>query len=383
MGFNSTNENDRLLAMSLKIAFVAGCPYPVPQGSQAFIRENALALRQRGHEIHLIVYGYGTNHSTDNFQIHRGPNIPGENRTSAGPSIKKIWLDLLMVKTVQRVCRERNIQILFAHNYEGLIIALMSGIRPVIYHAHNAMSDELPYYFDRGKDFFHLLGRYMDRKFPQKADYIVTPHERLGANLLLKGIKKEKLRIIPPPIDSASFPISQVKKDTLPPILYTGNLDPYQNLDFLFQVIERVRKEIPKTRLIIGTFEKQKIQGAEVVHIGTFDSLKKLLEEDSIMAIPRVSWSGYPIKLLNAMASGKPIVCCESSAYGIKNGFNGMVVPDNDLENFAQSLITLIRTPSLREELGKNARDTIQTQHNPEIVGKALEDLCFLCIQKH
>lgn len=367
--------------MSLKIALVAGCPYPVPQGSQAFIRENALSLQKRGHEVHLIVYGYGTSFSVDNFKIHRCPNIPGENRTSAGPSLKKVWLDLLMVKTVKKVCREQNIQILFAHNYEGLIIALMSGFHPIIYHAHNAMSDELPYYFNKGKNFFYLLGNYIDKKFPPKADYVIAPHERLGANLILKGIKKEKLRIIPPPIDSASFPRSQIKNDGIPPILYTGNLDKYQNLDFLFRVVERVRKNIPDARLIIGTFEKKEIQGAEVVHIGTFDSLKKLLEEDSIMTIPRVSWSGYPIKLLNAMASGKPVVCCESCSYGIKNGYNGIVTPDNDEESFAQGLITLMKTPSLREELGKNARETIQVKHNPDIVGKALENLCLSCIK--
>ncbi len=367
--------------MSLKIALVAGCPYPVPQGSQAFIRENALALQKRGHDVHLIVYGYGVSPSVDNFKIHRCPNIPGENRTSAGPSLKKIWLDLLMVKTVKRVCREQSIQVLFAHNYEGLIIALLSGFRPIIYHAHNAMSDELPYYFNRGKNFFYLLGNYIDKKFPTKADCIITPHERLGANLILKGIKKEKLCIIPPPVDSASFPISQIKKDVIPPILYTGNLDKYQNLDFLFRVIEQVRKYIPEARLIIGTFEKKEIQGAEVVHIGTFDSLKKLLEEDSIMAIPRVSWSGYPIKILNAMASSKPVVCCEGISYGIRNGFNGIVVPNNDEEAFTQALITLMKTPSLREEIGKNARETIRTKHNPEIIGKALEDLCFSCIK--
>lgn len=381
MVINPTNESNRLLAMSLKIALLAGCPYPVPQGSQAFIRENALALQKRGHDIHLIVYGYGAGPSVDNFMIHRCPNIPRGNRTSAGPSFKKIGIDLLMVKTVKRVCREQNIRVLFAHNYEGLIISLMSGFRPIIYHAHNAMSDELPYYFNKGKTFFHLLGNYIDKKFPTKADYVIVPHERLGANLILKGIKKEKLRIIPPPVDSASFPISQIKNEGIPPILYTGNLDKYQNLDFLFRVVERIRKQIPEARLIIGTFEKKEIQGAEVVHIGTFDSLKKLLEEDSIMAIPRVSWSGYPIKLLNAMASGKPVVCCESSSYGIKSGFNGIVVPDNDEEGFTQAVITLIKSPSLRAELGKNARESIQIKHNPDIVGKELEELCFSCIK--
>ncbi len=380
MAIGSANENDRILAMSLRIALVAGCPYPVPQGSQAFIRENALALQKRGHEVHIIVYGYGTGPITDNFQFHRCPDVPGSRRTTAGPSFKKLWLDLLMIRTVRKVCREHNIQVIFAHNYEGLLISLMSGFRPIIYHAHNAMSDELPYYFNSGKKFFHVLGDYIDRHLPQKADYVVVPHERLGANLLIKGCKKEKLRIIPPPVDLTPFPVSQVNKDKIPPILYTGNLDKYQNLDFLFRVVERVRTSIPETRFIIGSFEKQDVPGAEVVYIGTFDSLKKLLEEDSVVVIPRVSWSGYPIKLLNAMASRKPVVCCESSAYGIKHGFNGIIVPDNNEELFAQSLITLMTTPSLREELGKNAREHIKTEHNPEKIGRELEELCLSCI---
>ncbi len=154
--------------MSLRIALVAGCPYPVPQGSQAFIRENALALQKRGHEVHIIVYGYGTGPITDNFQFHRCPDVPGSRRTTAGPSFKKLWLDLLMIRTVRKVCREHNIQVIFAHNYEGLLISLMSGFRPIIYHAHNAMSDELPYYFYSGKKFLHVLGDYIDRHIHKK-----------------------------------------------------------------------------------------------------------------------------------------------------------------------------------------------------------------------
>ncbi len=380
MVINSADESDRILAITMKIGFVAGCPYPVPQGSQAFIRENALTLKKRGHEIHLIVYGHGVGQITDDFIIHRSPNLPGVQKISAGPSLKKICLDLLMVKTLKDVCKKHQLQVLFAHNYEGLLISLLAGIRPIIYHAHNVMSDELPYYFNSKGNFFGVLGNFLDTNFPKRANYIIVPHERLAGNLILKGCKKEKIRVIPPPIDIDYFPVSKIKKEALPSILYTGNLDKYQNIEFLFKVVKRVRETIPETRFVIGTFEKINIPDAEVIHIGTFDSLKKLLEEDSIMAIPRTSWSGYPIKLLNGMASAKPVVCCEGSAYGIKHGFNGLIVANNDEDSFANSLVTLMTNPRLREELGKNARETIEKYNNPEIIGKALEDLALKCI---
>jgi hypothetical protein len=52
------------------------------------------------------------------------------------------------------------------------------------------------------------------------------------------------------------------------------------------------------------------------------------LAPDAVVACPRVSWSGYPIKLLNAMAAGKAIVACASAAYPLTHERDGLVVPD-------------------------------------------------------
>lgn len=368
--------------MSLRLALVAGCPYPVPQGSQVFIKENALALRKMGNDVHLIVYGYGTGPTNEDINIHRTPNLVNYRNTASGPSIKKAILDLIMTKTVREVCRTYQIQVLFAHNYEGLLIALLSGFRPIIYHAHNAMSDELPYYFNRFTNTIRSLGKILDKTLPQKADYVVVPHEKLAAHLILRGCKKSKVRVIPPPIDVSNFPISKINREKVPPILYTGNLDKYQNLDLLFRAFKKVKKEIKEARLIIGTYHEIQIEDAEVVSVKNFDSLRKLLSEDSIMAIPRISWSGYPVKMLNAMASGKPIVCCKGSAYGITSGENGIIVPNNDENEFAKALITLIKEPELREKLGKKARETVEKVHNPQIVGEQLDSLAHFCIKQ-
>ena len=134
--------------MTYRVAMVGACPYPVPQGSQVLLRDTALAVRARGHDVHLLVYGYGIGEDHSGLPIHRCAAVRGARKTAAGPSWAKPLLDLAMVRALRRLAREQHIQLVHAHNYEGLVVALGARKRPVIYHAHNAMADELPYYFD-------------------------------------------------------------------------------------------------------------------------------------------------------------------------------------------------------------------------------------------
>ncbi len=357
--------------MKLRIALVGACPFPVPQGSQIFLRDNALALKARGHEVHLVVYGFGEGRDHSGLTIHRCRRIPGEGKTKAGPSLLKPLQDLALAKTLRDVVRRERIDVVIAHNYEALLVGLLAGKRPLIYHAHNAMSDELPYYF-RGSQLAHTLGRWLDRTFPHRADRVIVPHRRLAGHLIVRGCDHTKVVIIPPPIRVGDFEPSVVG-DSIPPVLYTGNLDAYQNLGLLFAAMELVRKRLPDARLQIATAEKAHFPDAEVVSIRGFDSLHRLLAQDSVLAMPRVSWSGYPIKLLNAMAAGKAIVACQSAAYPLTDGVDGVVVQDDNVRSFAAALYDLLTDAKLRGRLGHAARSTVEQHHRPEAVGAQLE----------
>ena len=96
-----------------------------------------------------------------------------------------------------------------------------------------------------------------------------------------------------------------------------------------------------------------------------------------MFAAPRVSWSGYPIKMLNAMAAGKAVVACESAAYPITHEETGLIVPDNDPHAYAAALLRLIENPDLRATLGAKARETILEKHNPENVASQLESIAL------
>ncbi len=362
---------------------LAACPFPVPQGSQVLLKDTALALKRMGHDVHLVVYGYGIGDDHSGLTIHRCTNFPGGRKTSAGPSLMKPFQDLALLFTLHRVVREQNIDIVHAHNYEALAVALASRKRPIVYHAHNAMADELPHYF-KTKKLPKKFGKWMDSTFPKRADHVIVHHTRLGTYLSDEcGCDSSKISVLPPPVQDGLFDSPKLD-DALPPVLYTGNLDSYQNLSLLTTVMNKVRKKIPESRLIIATHSPTRgcspLLNAEVIHLKGLQDFKQLMAKDAVFVCPRVSWSGYPIKLLNAMAAGKAIVACKSAAYPISHQENGLIVDDDDAQAFADAVLKLMDNQELRKKLGTNARKTIEEKHSYKKVGAELErvyeDLC-------
>jgi glycosyltransferase involved in cell wall biosynthesis len=90
---------------------------------------------------------------------------------------------------------------------------------------------------------------------------------------------------------------------------------------------------------------------------------------------------------LEAMACGKPVVACRGQGIDeiIKHGENGWLIPSwltpvDGLDEFAQGLSTLFRSPDLCSRLGASARETIlngltlshQAQRLAQIYGEAI-----------
>ena len=211
-----------------RIAMVGACPYPVPQGSQVYLRDTALGLRARGHDVRLVVYYHGIGDDTSGLSIHRSARIPGARRTAAGPSPMKPLLDLALVAALRRVVREQRIEVVHAHNYEALVVALAARKRPIVYHAHNAMADELPHFFGP-RAVAARFGAWLDRAFPHLADHVIVPHDALAAYLVGCGCRLKNVSVVRPPADAGLFEPCEIG-DAVPPVLYAGNLDAYQNL---------------------------------------------------------------------------------------------------------------------------------------------------------
>jgi glycosyltransferase involved in cell wall biosynthesis len=69
--------------------------------------------------------------------------------------------------------------------------------------------------------------------------------------------------------------------------------------------------------------------------------------------------------VLEAMASGRPVVCTDSGGPPeyVRHGETGFIVPKDDPHAMADRLRTLLEDPELTEGLGKNARTRAEDEH--------------------
>jgi glycosyltransferase involved in cell wall biosynthesis len=369
----------------LQIAMVAASPFPANHGTPAGVRETAEAIAQKGHVVHLVTYHFGHGKAPQGVRIVRIPNLGFGRKIVVGPTWQKPVLDLLMVLTLCRVIRRDDIDLIHAHNYEGALIGFVAKLltrRRLIYNAVNTMSDELPTYnFLKPQRLATGLAQCLDRYVPRLADRVIAISDELGQFLRGRGVRSDHLHVIPLGVDSRAFqdiPQGQCQAfrarhgiDDRPLVMYTGILDRFQRLDYLLQGMRLVVDRLPEARLMlvanVATVEdlrqcRQMVTALEleqhvaIVTHRSFLEIPLFLAAADITVVPRPQCPGFPVKLLNYMAAGKPIVVFEGSAKGLQHMHSALVVPDHNWQALGHGMLALLQDPALAQRLGHNAR---------------------------
>jgi 1,2-diacylglycerol 3-alpha-glucosyltransferase len=385
----------------VSVVMVAACPFPVNYGTPGAIRELTVTLSEMGHDVHVVTYPNRQDLPVGQAKIHRVGGEKNPDDLSAGPSTGKIFLDLLMLRELCRVVRQEKIQIIHAHNYEGALIGLFAKLitgRPVVYNAVNLMSDELASYrFIRPKFLANWLGHFLDWFVPPLPDHIIAVTTELYQWLLEHGIKKEKLTMIPCGIRPAMFDHPDRNRfrqkygiGDRPVVMYTGINSAFQRVDYLVRAFSIVAKEDPEPLLmIVSPLDNEpdlpasqalaKELGIEdrVLWIGPhpLSDLKDYLAAADVTVVPRPECPGHPIKLLNYMISGKPIVCFAGAAKGVTHLHDAFIVKDHDWQEMAQAILKLMREPELSQTLGLNARRTAIDNFDWEVLSRKVADI--------
>jgi len=360
-------------ATRFRVAVVAACPFPSLRGSQVLVRETAEGLARAGHAVHVVTYPTAQHLvPVERISIHRVPKVPG--LWTARPfGWQKPVLDLLLVWALLRVVRRERIDVIHAHNIEAPVIAFIvrwcTGV-PVVYHAHNALADELPRYIERKgpRRLAGVLGARLDAMLARRADAVIALSDRLAAYLAARGAAG-RVAVIPPsaPRLGAAAAQSSVGEHG-PLVMYGGNLDPYQDLGCLLEGFRRLRAVEPQARLELITHRAThpntvrraaalaREPGVSVREVHSFGAANRALSRADVLVCPRGSWSGFPIKALNYMAIGRPIVHARASAHAVEHERTGLLFDDGDANSLAKALLRVARDPALGAQLGRQAR---------------------------
>jgi glycosyltransferase involved in cell wall biosynthesis len=149
-------------------------------------------------------------------------------------------------------------------------------------------------------------------------------------------------------------------------ILHIGRFAEQKNHIGLIESFKIVHDNAPNTVLNLigtGTLEKEvknKVRELNldpcVKFLGLQSNVYPYLNEADIFVLPSL-WEGMPITLIEAMATGLPIVATKVGGVSdiIENNVTGLLV-DTNIEQIAGALLKLIKDKEMREKMGKAAK---------------------------
>jgi GalNAc-alpha-(1->4)-GalNAc-alpha-(1->3)-diNAcBac-PP-undecaprenol alpha-1,4-N-acetyl-D-galactosaminyltransferase len=188
------------------------------------------------------------------------------------------------------------------------------------------------------------------------------------------------IEVIPNPV----FTQKQISWTAPEPVQRTvvsmGRLVPLKNFDLLIRAFAVCLFEHPGWQLtIVGDGPQRKELEALIDDLGVGSSVRlmgavkepgPILAQADIFALCS-SLEGFSNSLAEAMASGLPVVCTnEAGGEIVSNGEQGLLVPEGDLDALTHSLGIFMKDQALREQMGREARKTVEKYTLSTVINK-------------
>lgn len=346
----------------MKIALVSPYDFSYPGGVVRHIASLERHFTRMGHVVKIIapasspVEGYG-----DRFiQIGKPRPVP----TSG--SIARITISLTLTNKVKEVLEKEKFDII--HLHEPLaptlcttVLRLSNTINIGTFHA----TESKPSY--RWTKPLFLSGLY--KKWFNKL------HGRIAVSKpamdFINRFFPSTYDIIPNGIDLEHFspnvkPMEQFMDGKIN-LLFVSRLEKRKGLEYLLKAYRLIKPDYPDIRLIIvgpGTRLRKKYEKMvadaeleDVIFTGAVDyqDLPRYYKSADIFCAPATGHESFGIILLEAMATGKPVVASSISGYStvVSHGVDGLLVPPKQEVPLAQAISTLIRSEELRKKMGE------------------------------
>ena len=242
-----------------RILMIAPTPFFADRGCHVRIFEETRALQELGNKVAICTYHLGRD--LPGLEIHRTINVPWYGKLEAGPSLHKLYLDLLLLFKSLSVARRFKPHLIHAHLHEGIALGYLVGRLlnlPVIGDFQGSLTGELKGHdFLGGSPFFFSLLRGSERLIDRLPDAAVTSSSRVAYELrekfgvkevvvALDGVDTKEFR---PglPCDDLALKIPTGRKV----VVYLGLLTKYQGLDCLLETIPLVLEEFQQAHFLI------------------------------------------------------------------------------------------------------------------------------------
>lgn len=342
----------------MRILFITASYLPTANGVTYHISSTAEALRKLGHVVYILAPTFPGYKDLDKHVV-RYPSLPN-------PFIQKYPLGIPLV-SIDKIKKLRPDII---HTHHPLIIGQFASSvaeklgKPLFATAHTQYEQYLNYYFPNGYNLTSSIIINDLKNLSQASNCIICPSINTQKRLLKHKIKNTV--VANNGVEKNFFVKPRQKSTVVPTLVYTGRLDREKNPLKLIGYAKEIRKLIPNFKLlVIGGGDKfnemfeltQKMKLEEnVIYIGEIDRLHlpKIYRSAHLFITPSIS-EVMPISILEAMASGLPVLAVKKSGLEeiVVDNKSGFIVND-DPKIIAQKVKALLSNQQNLFELSQN-----------------------------
>lgn len=389
----------------MRILFLSNrVPYPPTKGEK--IRSyHEIAELSRRHEVHLVTMAdAGIDEDSVAFL--------GKQCASVGVAYRSRYAAGFSAFGALTSGRPLSIAAFDSRSFRNLVVERVRSTRPDILFAYTAAvapsleglsgTPRVIDFVDADSEKYRVYSRR--RGFPQsllyafEANRLARYEGRLAsefdASIVVTAAEAEIVRrhspsshpvVLPNGVDLELFrPSPDAERPPKPNIVFTGVMGYYPNVDavtyFARDVMPHLRAQVPEAQfLIVGRDPVGAVRRLAdlpgVVVTGTVPDVRPYLADAALAVAPFRIARGVQNKVLEAMASGLPVVGTSLAFQGLAaSAADGVRMADSP-DTLATAVATLLRNEGERRECGRHARLFVERHHHWGRFGEKLEGL--------
>lgn len=394
-----------MLPMNLNVLVLA----PQPEASGAltafsFLEEEVCALARSGLKTHVLSDGPRVDSTQAGVYVHRIPygrrgrevrdtirfilhRVPTLLRGPARGPLRKLYHFARLERYAADVVREREIDLIHSHfawpgGFGGALASMDTGV-PVVatFRGMDLIeTPELDYGLRRDRFFRRALSVLL-----RQAKHTTYVSEFLRKQGLALGAREGSATVIRKGVDLAQFrPVAdrtsyrQALGYPRPLILSVGGLIPLKGVAYTLRALRRLDEGQDFTFVVCGDGDERGNLERLAAELGIQDKVHFVgrVPRDEIaryfaatdLFVHSALWEAAGNVLVEAMASGRPIVCSDAggpSEY-VVDGETGFVVPPGDVDRLAGKIQFLLRSPGVADKMGARGRQRAENHFSYE-----------------
>jgi phosphatidyl-myo-inositol alpha-mannosyltransferase len=341
----------------MRIVQISPFSWDAPGGVQVHVRQLALHLGSRGHEVLILAPGEAPQRRSDVRIVGRA--VPFRANGSVAPICLSPWSS----RVVRQALREFHPDVIHVHeplNPSTAMHGVLQANAPVVATFHS--------YVPRGNlqsKAYRAMMRMM-RPVWERIDRRIAVSEAARYSVCSR-MGDGGVRVLPNGANVQVF--ANAQPASLPPgrrLLFVGRLERRKGFPVAVRAFGRLATEYPDLRLVVvgDGADRDAIDDLPDAARARVDMLGRVSEQalptfyraSNIFLAPSIGKESFGIVLIEAMASGLPVVASDIPGYRevLRRGREGLMVTPGESDELAEAVRHLLEYPALALALGRH-----------------------------